>query len=133
MTGEYRTILPLMLACIAAVLVYRSLLDDSIFTLKFTREGLRLGVGRESAILRSYQVQDVMEYNPVTIPIQFSYDKILRLFLTNPDSHYYVVDQNDRLEGRITIHDVKGILHEESLGKVLTHALAPSTWPSSWM
>jgi CBS domain-containing protein len=119
MTGEYRIILPLMLSCITAMLVSGRYLTDSIFTLKFARAGLRLGVGRESAILRSYQVQDVMEYNPVTIPIHYTIDKILRLFLSNPDSHYYVTDAEDRLVGRITIHDVKDILHAESLGKVL--------------
>ncbi len=122
MTGEYRIILPLMLACITAVLVARSFLTDSIFTLKFTRRGQRLEFGRESAILRTFHVQDIMEANPPTIPIHFTLDKILKLFLTNPDSHYYVIEPGGRLAGMITIHDVKDILHTDSLGKVVIAA-----------
>jgi CIC family chloride channel protein len=122
MTGEYRIILPLMLACITAVLVAKNLLADSIFTLKFTLRGQQLEIGRESAILRSFHVQDIMEANPPTIPLNYSLDKILNLFLTNQDSHYYVVDQNRHLAGVITIHDVKNILRDDSLGKVVIAA-----------
>jgi CIC family chloride channel protein len=122
MTGEYRIILPLMLACITAVLVAKRIQADSIFTLKFTRSGQKLELGRESAILRSFHVQDIMEANPPTIPINFSLDKVLKLFLTNLDSHYYVVQPDGTLAGVITIHDVKDILHEDGLGKVVIAA-----------
>ena len=119
MTGEYRVILPLMLASIGAALVYRSLMRDSIFTLKFARRGQELQFGRESAILRDYQVQDIMEVNPVTIPLDAGLEEILKLFLSNAVEHYYVVDAEGRLAGRVSIHDVKEILHEENLGRVL--------------
>ena len=122
MTGEYRIILPLMLACVTAVLVAKRILPDSIFTFKFTRLGQRLEYGRESAILRTFHVQDIMEANPPTIPVTFSLDKILKLFLTNQDNHYFVVESDRRLAGRITIHDVKDILHSDSLGKVVIAA-----------
>ena len=119
MTGEYRVILPLMLASIGAALVYRSLMRDSIFTLKFARRGQELQFGRESAILRNYQVQDIMEVNPVTVPVDAGLDSILQLFLSNSVEHYYVVDGDQKLVGRVSIHDVKEILHAENLGTVL--------------
>jgi CBS domain-containing protein len=122
MTGEYRIILPLMLACITAVLVARNILPDSIFTFKFTRLGQRLEYGRESAILRTFHVQDIMEANPPTIPVAFTLDKILKLFLTNQDNQYFVVENDKRLAGRITIHDVKNLLHDDSLGRVVIAA-----------
>jgi CIC family chloride channel protein len=119
MTGEYRVILPLMLASIGAALVYRSLMRDSIFTLKFARRGQELQFGRESAILRNYQVQDIMEVNPVTIPVDGGLEEVLKLFLSTTAEHYYVVDAEGRLVGRISIHDVKEILHEENLASVI--------------
>jgi len=122
MTGEYRIILPLMLASIGAALVYRALLRDSMFTLKFTRRGQELQFGRESAILRDYQVQDIMEVNPATIAIDARLEQILDLFLGDTVEHYYVVDRDGRLAGRISIHDVKDILHEQSLGRLLIAA-----------
>ncbi|RKZ15756.1 chloride channel protein, partial [bacterium] len=81
MTGEYRIILPLMIASIGAALVYRSIMKESIFTLKFARQGRRLEFGRESAILRDFHVQDIMEVNPTTIRLTAGFDEILRLFL----------------------------------------------------
>jgi CIC family chloride channel protein len=119
MTGEYRTILPLMLACVSAVLVSRALMADSIFTLRFSREGKRIEFGRESAILHSYHVEDVMETQPPLIPVRYTFDKILNLFLSNNESHYYVVDEAGTLAGRISIHDIKEVLHRRSLGQVL--------------
>ena len=81
MTSRYQVILPLMLASIGAALIYRSVMGDSIFTLKFTRLGKKLHIGRESAILRNFHVQDIMEVNPVSIPASYGLDKILKLFL----------------------------------------------------
>ena len=112
MTGEYTIILPLMLACIVAALISQRLMTDSIFTLKFARSGHSLNYGRESAILKSYYVQDAMESNPPTIPVTYTLDKILKLFLSNSETHYYVKDREGGLAGIITIHDVKDLLKE---------------------
>jgi chloride channel protein, CIC family len=119
MTGEYHVILPLMLASIGAALVYRGLMKDTIFTLKFSRAGRQLEFGRESALLRDYHVQDIMDVGPATINRRDDFTHILHLFLSNPDEHYYVVDDDGLLVGRISINDVKGILHEKSLGRVV--------------
>jgi len=119
MTGQYTVILPLMLASIGAALVYRSFMTESIFTLQFAREGRKLTFGRESAILREFHVEDIMEVNPKTIPVSQDWDRILELFLTHSNEHYYVVDGQGLLAGRISIHDAKHFMHEENLGKIL--------------
>jgi chloride channel protein, CIC family len=119
MTGEYHVILPLMLASIGAAMVYRNIMSDSIFTLKFARAGQNISVGRESAVLQNFHVQDIMVVNPESISLDEDFDKILKLFLSTNEEHYYVVDDKGELKGRISIHDVKDLLHEEKLGKVL--------------
>jgi CIC family chloride channel protein len=122
MTGEYHVILPLMLASIGAALVYRSIMKDSIFTLKFALAGQELEFGRESALLRSFHVEDIMEINPVTIRSADGFDHVLKLFLENPEEHYYVVNENGDLAGKVSIHDVKDVLHDKKLGKLLIAA-----------
>jgi len=122
MTGEYRVILPLMLTSVTGALVHRSLLKDSIFTLKFTREGRKLDLGRESAILREYHAEDIMDVNPETIVHDASLDVVIQHFLDADLEHYYVTDAAGHLVGRISIHDVKDILHERNLGRVLLAA-----------
>jgi len=122
MTGEYHTILPLMLTSMGAALVYRGLMSDSIFTLKFSRQGQVLHSGRESALLRDFHVQDVMEVNPVTIAAGDRFAKVLDMFLSHPEEHYYVVDAEGLLAGCISIHDVKDMLHQTNLDQVLVAA-----------
>jgi len=119
MTGRYTVILPLMLASIGAALVYRSLMADTIFTLKFARQGKKLHFGRESAILREFHVEDIMTVNPVTIQVDEGIEKIINLFLTHREEHFYVVDEQGYLAGKVSIHDVKEILHEANLRNVL--------------
>jgi len=118
MTGEYAIILPLMLASITATLVYRAIMNDTIFTLKFTLAGQKLDLGRESAILRQHHVEDITDFNPTTISVDWKFDRILQLFLTGDEEHYYVTDAERHLAGKISIHDVKDVLHEKSLDKV---------------
>jgi len=122
MTGEYSIILPLMLACIVATLVSQRLLADSIFTLKFTLRGQHLNFGRESTILKNYYVQDVMETHPRTLRHDARLDQIIKLFLDAPEHHFYVVDDDMRLVGEITIHDVKDLLREDQLCDVIIAA-----------
>lgn len=130
MTGQYTVILPLMLASIGAALIYRSLMTESIFTLRFAREGRRLTFGRESAILKEFHVEDVMEVNPLVISTAEDWHSIARLFLTHVNEHYYVVDEEGFLAGRISIHDVKDFLHEKNLGKVLIAADIVNAFPT---
>ncbi|MBD3221948.1 CBS domain-containing protein [bacterium] len=122
MTGEYRVILPLMLTSVAAALVHRSFLEDSIFTYKFTLEGRRLDRGRESAILREYHAADIMDVNPGTIPLDEPLDAVIQRFLDTDHEHYYVTDERGRVSGVITIHDVKDVLHERHVGSVILAA-----------
>ncbi len=119
MTGQYQVIMPLMLASIGAALVYRLVMDDTIFTLKFARQGKPLHFSRESAILCNFHVEDIMEVNPTTISATSRLDYIINLFLENQDEHYYVVDGHGQLEGQISIHDIKDLLQEKGLEKVL--------------
>ncbi len=119
MTGQYQVILPLMLASIGSALVYRSVMKDTIFTLKFARQGKQLHFGRESAILRNFHVEDIMEVNPTTILTTDRLGRFLKLFLENQAEHFYVVDDKGFLAGQISIHDIKDLLHEDGLQKVL--------------
>ncbi|MFT5784451.1 MAG: CIC family chloride channel protein, partial [Candidatus Krumholzibacteriia bacterium] len=122
MTGQYTVILPLMLATIGASLVYRAIMSDSIFTLKFTQRGQQLGFGRESSILRDFHVEDIMEVNPVTIPQDKGFDYVIAHFLSHNEEHYYVTSDEGELIGRISIHDVKDMLHESNLNSLVIAA-----------
>ena len=60
MTGDYKIILPLMIACIVGCLASGQILKDSIYTLKLARRGVNIRAGKEVSVLRSISVKDVM-------------------------------------------------------------------------
>ena len=122
MTGEYAIILPLMLACIVATLVAQRIMPESIFTLKFARQGRDLNYGRESAILKSWHVGDVMETNPPTLALTDKLETIIERFLSSTESHFYVTDAEGGLVGKISLHDIKGYVRQEGLGQVVIAA-----------
>ena len=68
LTGDYKIILPLMVACIVASVFSGQLLPDSIYTLKLIRKGLDLRAGKEVNILKSIPVKDVMNPTVETMP-----------------------------------------------------------------
>jgi hypothetical protein len=60
LTGDYKAILPLMVATVLADLVAEALLDESLMTEKLSRRGLRVHSELEVDALRTVPVADVM-------------------------------------------------------------------------
>lgn len=122
MTGGYEVILPLMLSCISAVLVAQALSPDSMFTLGLRQRGLDVNYGRESAILRGFYAEDIMHPSVPTVRQGTPLDELLERFLENHENHYFVVDDDGFLKGQIGIHDIKDVLRETGLEKVVIAA-----------
>ncbi|MFQ6618112.1 MAG: chloride channel protein, partial [Fidelibacterota bacterium] len=61
LTDNYRIILPLMLGCIISSLTAKSLKEESIYTLKLLRRGLRVTMGRSMAALENVKIKDIIK------------------------------------------------------------------------
>jgi CIC family chloride channel protein len=122
MTGGYEVILPLMIACIIAVVIAQALSKDSTFTRGFHAKGLEVNYGRESAILRSFYVEDLMHPEVAMVRVDTRFGEILDSFLEQQENDYYVVDDQDRLVGHIDVHALKGVLAERGLRWVVMAA-----------
>ncbi len=119
MTGGYKVILPLMLTCAIATIVARFLSKDSIYTLKLTRRGVVIAGGREEAILSSLTVADIMHTDYETIRRNEPFPHIVDKILHKDQSEFYVVDNQNRLVGRLNIFLIKDILKETGLGSLV--------------
>jgi len=86
LTGDYKAILPLMVATVLADLVAELLLEESLMTDKLARRGLRVHSQLEVDPLRTVAVRDVM--SPVTEDITFDAD--IELATIAPDDLVYV-------------------------------------------
>jgi CIC family chloride channel protein len=118
LTGDYKIILPVMIACTLSTLVARWLKEDSIYTLKLARLGLDLR-RREDVVMRTFRVEQVMrrDVNPIRQDVPFP--EIIRHFLESDVPVCFVVDGEKRMVGEVSIHDVKASFREEGLGNLV--------------
>jgi CIC family chloride channel protein len=115
MTGDYRIILPVMVACVFGTLVANKILPESIYTLKLTRRGINLKRGKDADILRTEKVFHVMRRDYVTIPPNMPLRQIMRLMEETNQSDFPIVDHENRFLGMVTFNDLKITLSRQYL------------------
>jgi CIC family chloride channel protein len=108
LTGDYRIILPLMLTVVIATVISQRLLrGESIYTLKLSRRNIRLSRGRDRDILQGVQVMEVMTTEVPKINTNATLREIARFFSSSHYRSQFVVDDQDRLLGIVTISDLE--------------------------
>jgi CIC family chloride channel protein len=115
MTGDYKSIIPLMLSCIIAYIIASQINRESIFTLKLVRRGTDIKAGREVNIMKSLLVKDAMTKEVETVSETMHLNVLLQSTLASKYSSFPVVDEEGLLSGIITFQDFKAIIMEEGL------------------
>lgn len=133
-TGDYHIILPLMVSCTISTLVAKLLREDSIYTMQLTRRGIDIR-RREENLMQAFTVGQVMHGNAPMLPETAPFASVVEHFLASTMPICFVVDTNHRLLGQISLHDVKALLQEDTLGplviaKDLAHNPGVTTTPA---
>ncbi|MDD5758711.1 MAG: chloride channel protein [Desulfobulbaceae bacterium] len=116
MTGDSSIIIPIMLSSIIGTVVSARLSHDSIDTVDFSREGIDISEGRETAIMRSIKVGRVMNEDVDFISEYANVDQLLHIFSQAGDSFYFpVINETGTMTGIVSLQDVKNLLHDETL------------------
>ena len=120
MTGNYLIIIPIMLTSIIGTIVSRKLYPDSIDTVDFTREGIDIHDGRETAIMKSIKVGMAMTEDVGFVSESANVNHLLKMFSMAEESFYFPVLADagrnaGQMVGIISLQDVKAILHDEEL------------------
>jgi CIC family chloride channel protein len=129
MTGDYKIILPLMLAVVTATLLNRSLMGgESIYTLKLLRRGVRIQHGRDIDVLQRVRVEDVMTRQVVTMHPDNSLDELTKTFLRTNRHALVVLDDDKRLVGIVSLSDLRRVDEEQrsaglAVGDIMTRSL----------
>ena len=117
MTGDYRIILPIMIAAGLSSWVARHIDPESIYMKKLSRRGETLARGLDMQSLEHVRVRDVMIRNFPTVSYTDSVDQIMRVARANLHIESLpVMDADDKLIG---------IIRAEDLHRVLDADLAP--------
>jgi CIC family chloride channel protein len=113
MTGNYMIIVPIMLTSIIATIVAKKFNEDSIDTVDFTREGIDIHEGRETAIMKSIRVGKAITEDVDFISEKANINHLLEIFRMAKGGFYFpVVDDSGKMTGIISMQDVKNILHK---------------------
>ena len=115
MTGDYKIILPLMMACIISSLASGQLLEDSIYTLKLARRGVNIKAGKEINVLKSISVESVVNPEVETIPENMTMGRLAQKISKSKYNSFPVVDGEGNLTGVLTFSDYRDAVFDENL------------------
>jgi CIC family chloride channel protein len=123
-TGNYDLILPVMLAAIIASRLAKRLREYSIYTEPLHGRGIELPWRMEEAVLAGLKAEDLVRPDPDVLHPSDDYRKVVDTFLSGRRQRLFVVDEDGRLLGAISLHDIKHALeHPEALTAVVAHDL----------
>jgi len=105
MSGDYRLILPLMLASVVSTFVAQALHRESIYTLKLARRGIVVRHGRDIDIMQSITVEQAMHRSPPTVRQDMPLRDLGRAFAEVHVHGFPVVDDRGNLVGIVTLSD----------------------------
>ncbi|MFZ1770012.1 MAG: chloride channel protein [Caldilinea sp.] len=106
MSGDYKLILPLMLATVLSTLVAERIFPESIYTFKLKLKGISLERGRDVDILQSVTVDEVMTRSVQTVPETMTLVDLSDLFAQSHRHGFPMLDEDGRLSGIVTITDL---------------------------
>jgi len=110
MTSDYRIILPLMMATVISTILAERLYEESIYTLKLVRRGIRLQRGRDIDVMQGVLVEEAMTTSPDTIPWDMRLDELGNEFQRTHHHGFPVLDAEGKLYGVVTIRDLERAL-----------------------
>jgi CIC family chloride channel protein len=112
LTGDYKFILPLMLACVVADGVTMLLQRDTIYTAALHRKGIIFEHDIELNILRTVLVRDAMVTKVATVTEDTPISEVAKRMVKTGYQGFPVLDKEGNITGIITHADVRSALAE---------------------
>jgi CIC family chloride channel protein len=118
LTLDYSLVPYLMVNCVVAY--YCSGIFERRFMYGESLE--RKGAAFFKQQLAEVNLQDLVRSDPLTLPQNATFAQIAEAFVQHRFQHIYIVDQENRLVGAISLHDVKAFLDRPELESVVIAA-----------
>jgi CIC family chloride channel protein len=114
------TILPAMLASVAATGAARLLFRDSIYSLSLRRRGVRVGTGGDLTLLRRLTVEQVDLEPVVSISVSSSLERLLQLTEETGASDVVALNPDGTYAGMVSSDDMRTALWQREAIPLLT-------------
>jgi CIC family chloride channel protein len=107
LTGDYRIILPLMLAVVVATLLAQKMLaGESIYTLKLSRRGVHLQSGQDIDVLEGVTVDEIMTREVDSLSCDTTLSELSRILSQTRHHGMAILNDQGKLWGLVTITDL---------------------------
>ncbi|HOZ45078.1 MAG TPA: chloride channel protein [Candidatus Hydrogenedentes bacterium] len=110
MTDNYRIIVPLMCATVAATVVSQRILHESIYTIKLKRRGISITESPEVNLMDAVTVADAMDEFVDAVPPNLPVPALIERLTREHETGYPVINVDGRLVGVVTMRDVEEAL-----------------------
>lgn len=126
MTQDYSYILPLMLSVVISFILVQSMFRSSIHIRHLEEQGYRIRSRRETSILQSITVDEIMKKELPVISEDTSIQKIISIIIENSSNSieksntFYTIDKENNITGIITLAEISALITEyENIKEVL--------------
>ncbi|MDX1737916.1 MAG: CBS domain-containing protein, partial [Alphaproteobacteria bacterium] len=106
LTGDYALTVAVMIATVIASQIVIQSFKHSFFSWQLMQRGINISGGRESTLLRSKKVSDVMRQDYITILPTASLMEIREKLQACPYGELFMVDSDGRLQGTIMLQNL---------------------------
>ncbi|KXH69918.1 MAG: hypothetical protein AM326_04810 [Candidatus Thorarchaeota archaeon SMTZ-45] len=106
MTRDYSMILPLMIAVSTSFLIASSVEEESIYTLKLSRRGVKIRRGFYIGALKEAKAAHVMTENPTVLNPEMSRSEVLRIVDETQHTKFPVVSDDGVVVGTLITEDL---------------------------
>lgn len=114
-TASYEVIIPIMIACVVGTSICRRFKPNSLETYELARAGIILEAGKETNIMKSIRVGDVMTRDPEAIPENMTLRQFTDFIASTRQTNFPLVSRTGELAGIISVQDFMGVVFERDL------------------
>jgi CIC family chloride channel protein len=120
LTGDYRIILPLMLAVVVATLLAQKMLaGESIYTLKLSRRGVHLQSGQDIDVLEGVTVDEIMSREVDSLSCDTTLSELSRILSQTRHHGMAVLNDQGKFWGLVTVTDLDRAIDQNLPGDTL--------------
>jgi CIC family chloride channel protein len=119
-TGGYSLFVPLMIVAAMSYFITRYFDKTSVYTRPLQDEGTYFQADRDTFLLNSINLKDILETNIETVPSKLPVKEVIVKFMRSKQNVFPVIDEQRKFAGIVLLEDLKDLLFDVEKSSNLT-------------
>ncbi|MCF8244459.1 MAG: chloride channel protein [Saprospiraceae bacterium] len=118
-TGGYSLFVPLMIVVAMSYFISRRFDSTSVYTRPLQDEGTYFQADRDTFLLNSIDLKDILEANIETVPSTMPVQDVIKHFIRSKQNIFPVIDEQKKFAGIVLLEDLKDLLFDQERSSTL--------------